>query len=187
MAVSLAVSRVAPRALGRDARRATASRRRIARGASKRPSEDAGKKFFDADLKKDLQSVDGGDYLDALRAGDVEAIAGTVGLLASVVASWSLWTLAQTGCGLPPGPGGALGALEGVSYLVVGGVVVGGTGKKLATGSGLPPGPGGVLGGAEGVSFLVALVGLGVLANQVFSHGFVPEAFPVEGGKCFGT
>jgi len=163
----------------------TTTRRDVRPRASERPTEK--KKFFDADLKKDLESVDGPAYVDALRQGNVEAVVGTVGLLANALASWSLWTLANTGCGLPPGPGGALGAAEGVSYLVVGGIVVGGTGKKFATGSGLPAGPGGVLGGAEGVSFLVALVGLGVLANQVLAHGFIPEAIPVEGGKCFGT
>ena len=40
------------------------------------------------------------------------------------------------GCGLPPGPGGLLGAAEGVSYLVVGGVVLWSLARKLGTGSG---------------------------------------------------
>jgi hypothetical protein len=31
--------------------------------------------------------------------------------------AWSLATKAKTGSGLPPGPGGLLGAVEGVSYL----------------------------------------------------------------------
>ena len=87
---------------------------------------------------------------------------------------------------MPPGPGGVVGAAEGVSYLATGGFVVAATAKKLKTGSGLPAGPGGVLGGAEGISFLVALVGLGVLVNQLLHFGYVPEAVPVEGGQCFG-
>lgn len=75
---------------------------------------------------------------------------------------------------------------EGLSYLVVAGIVVGATVKKFKTGSGLPAGPGGVLGGAEGISFLVALVGVAVGANQIFHFGFIPDAVPTEGGQCFG-
>jgi hypothetical protein len=37
------------------------------------------------------------------------------GLVANPVVWWSLYTLKTTGAGLPPGPGGALGAL-GVCY-----------------------------------------------------------------------
>ena len=142
--------------------------------------------FFSADLKGDLESVDGGDVVDALRRGDGEAIAGAVGLIANVVVSYSLWVLFNTGCGLPPGPGGAIGLAEGLSYVVVAGIVLGATVKKFQTGSGLPAGPGGVLGGAEGISFLVALVGVAVGANQIFHFGFIPDAVPTEGGQCFG-
>ncbi|TXG72529.1 hypothetical protein EZV62_001108 [Acer yangbiense] len=49
------------------------------------------------------------------------AIAG--GLISTPVIGWSLYTLKTTGCGLPPGPGGSIGALEGVSYLVTVGIV----------------------------------------------------------------
>jgi hypothetical protein len=43
-----------------------------------------------------------------------------VGLVA-----WSLYTKKETGSGLPPGPGGILGASEGFSYLaLLGGVIV---------------------------------------------------------------
>jgi hypothetical protein len=39
--------------------------------------------------------------------------------------SWSIWTKAKTGSGLPPGPAGMLGAAEGLSFLtVLAGVVV---------------------------------------------------------------
>lgn len=44
------------------------------------------------------------------------------------------------GCGLPPGPGGALGALEGVSYVTLLGVVAWSIGMKATTSKGLPPG-----------------------------------------------
>ena len=155
----------------------------ITNGKSDDADEERG--FFEADLAGDLASVDGNEYVDALRGGDVEAIAGTVVLVACVVTSVSLWTLYSTGCGLPPGPFGVVGAAEGVSYLAVAGCVIAATVKKFKTGSGLPAGPGGVLGGAEGVAFLVALVGLGVGAHQLLEYGFIPEAAPTEGGKCF--
>ena len=167
-------ARVAARAAPRRGRA-----RVVARAAPKK------KGFFEADLANDLKSVSGEETMGGLLSGDAQAIAGAVGLVADGVTSWSLWVLYNTGCGLPPGPGGSLGALEGVSYLVVTAFVVAATAKKIKTGSGLPAGPGGVLGGAEGVSFLVALIGLGVLANQVLHFGYVPNAIPTEGGKCY--
>jgi len=85
----------------------------------------------------------------------------------------------------------ALRAGDALAYVGVGGLVANvvtlySLWVLAHTGCGLPAGPGGVLGGAEGVSFLVALVGLGVLANQLLHFGYVPEAVPVEGGQCFG-
>ena len=44
------------------------------------------------------------------------------------------------GCGLPPGPGGSLGALEGVSYLTLLGLTGWSIGMKATTSKGLPPG-----------------------------------------------
>ncbi|KAL4565447.1 hypothetical protein LXL04_029542 [Taraxacum kok-saghyz] len=51
--------------------------------------------------------------------GIAEKLAIAGGLIANPVIGWSLYTLKTTRCGLPPGPGGSIGALEGVSYLVV--------------------------------------------------------------------
>ena len=56
--------------------------------------------------------------------------------------------------------------------------------KKAFTGSGLPAGPLGLLGAVEGVSFLTCAAGLVVLGFQLVDYGFVPEAIPVEGGRC---
>lgn len=47
---------------------------------------------------------------------------------------------AIAGCGLPPGPGGLLGAAEGVSYLLVVGTVIWSGFTRARTGRGLPPG-----------------------------------------------
>jgi len=99
--------------------------------------------------------------------------------------AWSLLTLRDTGCGLPPGPLGLVGAAEGVSYLYVLALVAWSAAKKVRTGSGLPEGPGGVLGLAEGLAYLLALAGVAVLVGQVHDFGFLPNAVPVEGGPCF--
>ena len=53
-----------------------------------------------------------------------------------------------TGCGLPAGPFGLIGAAEGISYLVVIGFVAAAVLSKVFTGRGLPAGPLGLLGGA---------------------------------------
>lgn len=106
------------------------------------------------------------------------------GLVANPIMWWSLFTLKTTGCGLPAGPFGLLGAAEGVSYLVVVGFVGAALYKKATTGSGLPAGPAGLLGAAEGLSFLSVAAGLAVLGFQLADYGYLPEAVPVEGGTC---
>ena len=90
----------------------------------------------------------------------------------------------QTGCGLPAGPGGLVGAIEGVSYLGVAGLLGASAYKKTTTGSGLPAGPFALLGAAEGVAFLLLVAGLYVGVAQVLEYGYIPNAVPVEGGKC---
>ncbi|OMO84346.1 hypothetical protein COLO4_22099 [Corchorus olitorius] len=110
------------------------------------------------------------------------AIAG--GLVANPVIAWSLYTLKTTGCGLPPGPGGSIGALEGVSYLVVVGIVGWSLYTKAKTGSGLPNGPFGLLGAVEGLSFLSLLAILVVFGLQFFQTGSIPGPLPSD--QCFG-
>ena len=140
-------------------------------------------------LKEDLESVDPSETKDALLNGDAgekfQVAVGIGGFVASGIMTWSLVTLKDTGCGLPPGPGGVLGALEGVSYLYVVGLIAWSAITKAKTGSGLPAGPGGILGGAEGIAYLVALGGVVVGVMQVTHFGFIPNAIPVEGGPCF--
>ena len=114
----------------------------------------------------------------------VQLAAGAVGVLASAVVAWSECVLRVTGCGLPPGPGGALGALEGVSYLAVGAVFLWSLVTKARTGSGLPAGPGGLLGAAEGTAFLVVLGGFTLLILQTQTYGYIPGFFP--DANCFG-
>eukprot|EP00243_Klebsormidium_subtile_P003380 TRINITY_DN16762_c0_g1_i1.p1 TRINITY_DN16762_c0_g1~~TRINITY_DN16762_c0_g1_i1.p1 ORF type:complete len:222 (+),score=5.97 TRINITY_DN16762_c0_g1_i1:111-776(+) len=115
-------------------------------------------------------------------AGGLAAIG--FGLVSVPVMAWSLFTLKTTGCGLPPGPGGALGGLEGISYLAIVGIVGWSLYTKVKTGSGLPQGPFGLLGAVEGLSYLLCLAGLVVLGFQVADHGFIPSPTPDD--RCFG-
>jgi len=97
---------------------------------------------------------------------------------------WSLYVLKTTGCGLPAGPFGLIGAAEGISYLVIIGFVASSMLSKVTSGKGLPAGPGGLLGAAEGLSFLTAAAGLAVLGFQLSEYGYLPEAVPTVGGVC---
>ncbi|GJP51126.1 hypothetical protein CLOM_g10293 [Closterium sp. NIES-68] len=112
-------------------------------------------------------------------------IAGAVGGLISVpVVAWSLFTLKTTGCGLPPGPGGSLGALEGVAYLAIVGLVGWSAYTKATTGKGLPNGPYGLLGAAEGLAYLTLVAAVVVFGLQLLDYGYIPP--PVPGEQCFG-
>ena len=140
-------------------------------------------------LPDDLKSVNAGEMGEALAGDDrqqrTDAVVGIGGCVSCAIMTWSLVTLKDTGCGLPPGPGGLLGAAEGVSYLYVVGLVAYSAWTKFKTGSGLPAGPGGVLGLAEGLAYLLVLAGVGVGAAQFADFGALPNAVPVESGKCF--
>ena len=109
---------------------------------------------------------------------------GAGGVFASAVVLYSEFTLKTTGCGLPAGPFGTVGAIEGISYLAVIGIAGASLATKAKTGSGLKAGPGGLLGLAEGLAFTAIVVGLVVLAFQFADYGYLPNAIPVEGGRC---
>lgn len=110
--------------------------------------------------------------------------AGVGGSVAAPVVIWSAYTLAVSGCGLPPGPAGLLGAAEGVSYLSVVALVGWSAFTKVKTGSGLPPGPAGLLGAAEGFSYLALLAAIGAFGYQLATRQFIPGALPTP--ECFG-
>merc|ERR1719198_1086627 len=61
--------------------------------------------------------------LKAMMDNDSETGLGVSIALASTIVLWSEYTLKTTGRGLPEGPGGIIGGLEGISYLIVIGVV----------------------------------------------------------------
>ena len=133
-------ARVAPRVAPRVARRASPPPRRLVVVAGSDPLKDL------SNLDKDLAKVSPSAMADALSGDDREArtqaVIGIGGTAACGVMAWSLLTLRDTGCGLPPGPLGLVGAAEGVSYLYVLALVAWSAAKKVGTGSGLPEGPG---------------------------------------------
>lgn len=71
---------------------------------------------------------------------------------------------------------GIYGAAEGISYLVVLGIVGWSLATKARTGSGLPAGPSGLLGAVEGVSFLTLLISIAVFGLQFLEKGSLPGA-----------
>ena len=117
-------------------------------------------------------------------AMESSTLLGISGLIASSTVLYSESVLFNTGCGLPAGPFGLVGAVEGISYLGVVGLVGFSLYTKITTGSGLPAGKGGLLGAAEGVAYLAALAGIVVLIAQVTNYGYIPNAVPMEGGMC---
>ena len=62
---------------------------------------------------------------------------GATGLVANAICDYSLYVLKTTGCGLPAGPFGLVGAAEGVSYLSVVGILGWSLFTKVKTGSGM--------------------------------------------------
>mmetsp|Transcript_19067 Transcript_19067/g.48939 ORF Transcript_19067/g.48939 Transcript_19067/m.48939 type:complete len:654 (-) Transcript_19067:108-2069(-) len=138
-------------------------------------------------------AVTGADSREAALEEAAEAAAVSAGAawaailgggLAVPVVAWSEWTLFSSGCGLPPGPSGLLGAAEGVAYLTVTGIALWSVATKASTGKGLPAGPGGLLGAVEGLSFLAIAAGAGVLGYQYSDRGFIPSFLP--DAACYG-
>uniref|UniRef100_A0A7S3QVZ4 Uncharacterized protein n=1 Tax=Dunaliella tertiolecta TaxID=3047 RepID=A0A7S3QVZ4_DUNTE len=79
------------------------------------------------------------------------------GAVANPITLWSAYTLKTTGAGLQ---GDLLGAAEGVSYLVILGLIGWSVYTKTTTGKGLPAGPAGLLGAVEGFSYLSLLAAI---------------------------
>jgi len=94
--------------------------------------------------------------------------------------SCSVFQVARTGCGLPPGPYGLFGAAEGLGFLTLAALVGYSIRKKFSTGSGLVPGPYGLLGAAEGMAYLLLLVYIG----EYTYYSLVMNA-PPGGPQCY--
>lgn len=74
-----------------------------------------------------------------------------------------------------------MGALEGVSFLVILGIVGWSAYTKVSTGKGLPNGPFGLLGAVEGLSYLALAAAVVIFGLQALG-GSVPG--PTGSEKC---
>ena len=112
--------------------------------------------------------------------GFTDGFLAAAGLFANPIAACSLYNVAATGSGLPAGPYDLLGALEGVSFLVVAGICVAALVSKVTKGSGLPAGPFGLLGLSEGLSFLSLFAALLVFPLKEFGIVGDPQTAAVD-------
>eukprot|EP01026_Neomeris_dumetosa_P071100 TRINITY_DN7152_c0_g1_i8.p2 TRINITY_DN7152_c0_g1~~TRINITY_DN7152_c0_g1_i8.p2 ORF type:complete len:152 (-),score=20.36 TRINITY_DN7152_c0_g1_i8:220-675(-) len=110
-------------------------------------------------------------------SGNLSTIIGATGVVANPLLWWSLFSLKTTGEGLPPGPGGLLGAAEGLSYLLIVGIVGWSAVTKVQSGSGLPSGKFGLLGASEGLSYLTLVAAIVVFGLQILEKGSLPGIF----------
>ncbi len=103
------------------------------------------------------------DDEDTIGGGVLESI----GLVSQPIVWVSLYSLATTGHGLPAGPGGSIGALEGLAYLAV--VVLAILPANAETNESL----------AKTLSRTSIALGLLVLAGVAAGKGCVPNAKPI--------
>uniref|UniRef100_A0A7S0ZCU9 Uncharacterized protein n=1 Tax=Timspurckia oligopyrenoides TaxID=708627 RepID=A0A7S0ZCU9_9RHOD len=85
-----------------------------------------------------------------------------------------------TGCGLPPGPSGIYGGLEGIAFLIIAGIIGYSVTNKIKTGSGLPSGPYALVGASEGISYLLLLIYIVEFAYYALAKGAPPG-----GPQCY--
>ena len=103
-------------------------------------------------------------------------VLGVVGLGAQPIVWVSLFFVATTGAGLPAGPFGLLGALEGISYLIVIGLL---SSSALGTfeDSGSPSND--LLTRAKRVSLITIIAALLTFASLAVNQGCIPNAKPL--------
>ena len=109
-------------------------------------------------------------------ATEKNIVADVVGVGASSVVLYSEWTLSQTGCGLPAGPYGIVGGIEGISYLLV--VAIAAQTILIPSDEKKEINVGFI------ASLISILIGLLVLFGQLTNYGYIPNAVPMEGGMC---
>ncbi|KAK9835486.1 hypothetical protein WJX74_001225 [Apatococcus lobatus] len=157
-------------------------------GAGSAPSAASQARSSYSDSRRDAASQPQAATEQPARGSSLLAkVAAGLGLLALPVVVWSEVTLAQTGCGLPPGPGGYLGAAEGVSYLAVAGLAVWSALSFLSVGPGRPaggPSRTSFVQAVQGLSLGVVFTGLSILGYQYRTYGYIPSATP--DAHCFG-
>jgi hypothetical protein len=101
----------------------------------------------------------------------------TMGVIAQPIVWASLYCVATTGAGLPSGPFGLIGAVEGISYLVIVALIGNALYRNMW---GKDHGDRAIyLDIVERSSYVTIVVGLLVLATLVLQQGCVPNAKPI--------
>lgn len=121
---------------------------------------------------------------DSTNTGAASSVVDYVGLACQPVVWVSLYSVATTGGGLPAGPGGSIGALEGLSYLIV--LVLALLPKSAlsathADGAGETTGDkdGGLFLNIQTLSRITIALGILILAGLAANRGCVPNAKPI--------
>lgn len=110
----------------------------------------------------------------------VSTIFGVSGIIAQPIVWISLYFVATTGGGLPAGPFGLIGGLEGLAYVAVVVLAAASIGKKVmgvessSSSSGYSP-----IVLAERISFVTLVLALLTLMSLVVQQGCVPNAKPI--------
>lgn len=112
---------------------------------------------------------------DAVTDGNTISLLGTVGIACQPIVWISLGFAANTGAGLPAGPFGLLGAVEGLSYLIVVGLVA----LNILVGGGREEKSDASLETAQKLSSFTLLAALLTLLSLVKDQGCVPNAKPI--------
>jgi hypothetical protein len=107
------------------------------------------------------------------------SIIGVAGLVAQPFVWVSLYFVATTGAGLPAGPFGLLGGLEGLAYLAVVGLVAASIGRSITGGSSSTGKNPLLLGMSERISWFTLVAALLTLLSLVVDQGCVPNAKPI--------
>jgi len=82
-----------------------------------------GSMFHTTHLKNSGNDFNENEDLNSSRMAESDqALLGILGTFAGLVTLYSEFTLKSTGCGLPAGPYGLVGAVEGISYLTIVGI-----------------------------------------------------------------
>jgi hypothetical protein len=101
----------------------------------------------------------------------IDNLLGSAGVISQPIVWISLYFVATTGGGLPAGPFGIFGAVEGLAYLSVVGLVF----RRIIN----PKKSSGVLEIAENLSIITLGASLLVLASLVSKQGCIPNAKPL--------
>lgn len=132
-------------------------------------------RFFQSSVKLQLKSNKSSERES--RSRGYASSLSAMGVVAQPIVWTSLYCVATTGAGLPSGPFGLLGAVEGISYLVIV-ALIGNALYRTMLGKDHEDRDAS-LDIVERSSYVTIVVGLLVLATLVLQQGCVPNAKPI--------